>query len=119
MYELIDALRPVFIIGTFFGGFALLVHLFASHRLKNKIINAGKLEIDPTLLKALTSENEPNKLAALKWGLIVFCAGFGLIVNHYLAAGPNSILPWGIELTFVSIGFLAYFFIARNLENKA
>jgi hypothetical protein len=67
---------------------------------------------------AETSATEPNKYPSLKWGLVAFMAGAGFVLIDILKIQMphmdeyNSALPIGIELMFISAGFLLYFFIA-------
>jgi len=44
-------LTPVFVISAIFGGWALILHVILSHRIKKKILEVGKLEFDPELVK--------------------------------------------------------------------
>ncbi len=114
---MLDLLLPVSVISILFGGTALLTRIITDHRFRNKIVNAGKLDLDPELIKSFVAKREPSKLEALKWGLIGFSAGIGLIVIHFAEFELNSPLPFGIELTAIAGGFLAYFFIARNMND--
>ena len=70
-----------------------------------------------------TSE-EINKYPSLKWGLVALMSGLGLILveilrweNPDLMDYRESVLPFGILLVFVSLGFLIYFFI-MNAKRK-
>jgi len=109
---------PVFVLAVIFGGIALVIHLITSHRLKVRIINAGKLELDPEMVKALYRSSSDNKLASLKWGLVSLLGGIGLIIIEFCQFEINSALPWGIELASVATGFLLYFFIAKQMESE-
>lgn len=114
---ILDTILPVFVLSVLFGGTALLTRIITDHRFRNKIVNAGKLDLDPELIKSFVAKREPNQLEALKWGLIGFSAGVGLIVIHFAQFDMNSPLPFGIEITAIAAGFLAYFFIARNMKD--
>lgn len=114
---IVETILPVFVLSVLFGGTALITRIITDHRFRNKLINAGKLEIDPELIKSLVAKKEPNQLDALKWGLIGLSAGMGLIIIHFAQFDMNSPLPFGIEITAIAAGFLAYFFIARNMKD--
>lgn len=108
-----DHIGPAIIIAVLFLGVALIVNIFNTFRMKRRVLEAGKLELEPEQIKALYAPGD-NKLAALKWGLIAFCSGIGLIIIHFLPFGPESPLPWGIEITCVAAGFLGYYFLATQ-----
>lgn len=64
------------------------------------------------------SSPESNKYPSLKWGLVAFMAGAGFVLIDILKIQTvlrmddyNSMLPVGVELMFISAGFLLYFFI--------
>ena len=101
-----------------FLGPALVTFVFASFRLRRKILEAGKLEIEPEQIKALYHVSQ-NKLSPLKWGLVGLFAGMGLIVIQFLPFDANTTLPWGIEITCIAIGFLIYYFVAKNMSSEA
>lgn len=46
-------LTPVFILSAIFGGIALIVHVVQSNRLKRKMLDIGKIELDPELMKTM------------------------------------------------------------------
>ena len=86
--------------------------------LKRKIIKAGHID-KAGILDPVTAFSEENRYPTLKWGLVTLMAGAGLILIELLSRGGqiswvkdyNSLLPIGIELAFISAGFLVYFFI--------
>ena len=92
--------------------------------LKRKIIKAGHIEKAHILDPVKLDPEEVNKYPSLKWGLIAFLAGLGLIIIEVLKVSypglinyRHSIMPVGIELVFISLGFLIYFFI-MNMRKK-
>ncbi len=68
---------------------------------------------------------EPNKYPSLKWGLVAFMAGAGFVLIDILKIqmpqmnNYDSALPIGIELMFISAGFLIYFFIITFKKKDA
>lgn len=114
----LEYLQPVFVLSVLFGGTTILSNVFLSHRFKNKVVNAGKLDINPELMQSFFAKKETNELETLKWGLIVLFGGIGLIVIHFLNFDINSALPWGVEMTAISAGFLTYFFTARAIKKQ-
>lgn len=110
-------LTPVLVLACIFGGVSTIIYIVATHKLRRKIVEAGKLEMDPETIKTLFYRSS-NKLGSLKWGIISLFSGLGLIVNHFLALDGRGLLLLGIELSFVALGFLIYFAVARSLESK-
>lgn len=108
--------------------FFALYHIlkeFTVFRLKRRIIrngHIGKAEIlnSPEELKG------EKRYSTLKWSIVAFLAGAGLIVIELLnlnvseqwAKGYGSLLPIGIELVFISLGFLIYFIIVSVKMKK-
>jgi len=106
-----------------------LVKLLTNYFLKKSIIKTGHFDRAEILSQGLivTPEaetyTEPNKYPSLKWGLVAFMAGAGFVLMDLLdldRLGRNNsitVLPIGIELMFISAGFLLYFIIA-NYKSK-
>ena len=59
-----------------------------------------------------------NKYSSLKWGLIVFFAGFALIIMEYIPVASYSPLPYGLFAVSVSLGFLIYYFVVKKEMNS-
>ncbi len=100
------------------------VRIMSEHFLKRKIIKSGHYEKAEILSQVEKESEEVNKYPSLKWGLVAFMAGLGLIViellrttDKFIMTGYDAILPFGIELVFISMGFLAYFFYV-NYRSK-
>ncbi|TDQ09253.1 hypothetical protein ATK78_1407 [Pedobacter metabolipauper] len=81
-----------------------------------RLINSG--QSDPELLKLLGSSFD-HKVAALKWGVILLFGGIGLVVIYCVPDAQilESPLPYGIEMIFVAMGFLAYYLLVRKKSN--
>ena len=79
---------------------------------------------------SIAAENqEANKYPSLKWGLVAFFAGIGFIIinsmspslynqDNYRNFTENSVLPFGIELVCISLGFIVYFLIVTFMKKK-
>jgi hypothetical protein len=106
-----------------------LVKLLTNYYLKRAIIKTGHFDRAEILSQGLIvmpeveTYPEPNKYPSLKWGLVAFMAGAGFVLIDVLNLDqmPNNntitVLPIGIELMFISAGFLLYFVIA-NFKSK-
>lgn len=111
----------------------MLFKNFTDYWLKKAIIRSGKFENTDFLTKKVSSESagnsEVNKYPTLKWGLVAFFGGLGLILIEQNSPGrsnweayhnysENSLLPYGIEIVCISLGFLIYFFIVNFIKKK-
>ena len=116
---------------VFFAIFQILKS-FTDFLLKRKIIKAGHFEnagiLEQKVASSVTENQEANKYPSLKWGLVAFFAGIGFIVIDQLTPSVNnqevynnfqwnSMLPFGIELVSISMGFIVYFLIV-NFSKK-
>jgi hypothetical protein len=117
-------MNQVFGIAVVFYGIYMIIKLISEHFLRRKIINAGHLDKAEILGPIAESMERENKYPSLKWGLIALMAGIGLIIIEIIrlyrpemVKPHNAMLPIGIELVFISLGFLIYFFIARSKKN--
>ncbi len=119
-------LREVMTIAIVFFSIITFVKILSVHFLKRKIINSGHID------KAgiLDQSNEPEArvnydlFPALKWGLVAFFGGLGLIiielagVSNPLFKEYESTMPFGIFFVFVALGFLVYYFMMNNKIKK-
>ncbi|NQU54428.1 MAG: hypothetical protein HQ522_18035 [Bacteroidetes bacterium] len=104
----------------FFAGYNI-IKLIGEHLLKRKLIKAEQYERVGILESPKIANDESNKYPSLKWGLVALMTGLGFIVmdllkllNRDMIDGRNAVLPIGILLVFVSLGFLIYFFIMNS-----
>jgi hypothetical protein len=119
----------IIIVPALFYAIYMVVRLLTDYLLKRRIIRSGHFDRADILSQGLViaSESEPmpepNKYPSLKWGLVAFMAGAGFVLIDILKTATildlnyNSVLPIGIELMFISAGFLLYFLIA-NYKTK-
>ncbi len=106
---------------------------FTDFLLKRKIIKAGHFEnagiLDQKVASVAVENQEANKYPSLKWGLVAFFAGIGFIIinsmspslynqDNYRNFTENSVLPFGIELVCISLGFIVYFLIVTFMKKK-
>lgn len=106
-------LAPFLVAITFFICIAVVIISISNNRLKKKMIELG--HVDENAIKLL-GQSLKYKFNSLKWGLILFFGGLGLVIISLL---PNhlqydSALPFGVEIIMISLGFLAYYFLVRN-----
>ena len=115
-----NVLADVLIPAVIFFGMYHIIKLFSDHLLKRKLIKAGHVD-KPGILDKPKESDEVNKYPSLKWGLVALMAGMGFIIIEVLRLienswidGRNAVLPIGILLVCISLGFLGYFFIMNK-----
>jgi hypothetical protein len=118
-----NVLGDVLIPAVIFFGIYHIIKLFSDHLLRRKLIKAGHIEKAGILENPKESE-EVNKYPSLKWGLVALMAGLGLIFIELLGMfnkdwidGRDAIMPFGILLVSISLGFLIYFFIMNRRKS--
>lgn len=93
---------------------AVIIIALLNHRLKKTIIESS--DIDNKLLETLTGPG--LKKESLKWGLILFFGGIGLIIIEFLPYDSSSSpLPYGVEAVFLSAGFLCYYLLVHHKKS--
>lgn len=111
-----NVIGPFVVAITFFIWFAVVIISLSNNRLKKKMIELG--HIDENAIKLL-SQSFKFRFNNLKWGLILFFGGLGLVIISLLPKHlqHDSAFPFGLEIILISIGFLTYFIIVKNKED--
>lgn len=116
-----DVLIPAVV---FFAAYHI-IRLISTHLLKRKLIKAEQYERVGILEEPRLANDEANRYPSLKWGLVAFMTGLGFIVIELLGMfdrdwidGRDAMMPMGILLVFVSLGFLVYFFLMNGKNVK-
>lgn len=107
-----------FLVGiTFFVSIAVVIISLSNNRLKKKMIELG--HVDENSIK-LFGQSLKYKFDSLKWGLILFFGGVGLVIISLLPSHlyHDSVLPFGIEIIMISLGFLSYFLLVKNRKEN-
>lgn len=111
-----DVLMPIAVLGTFSVGAYLFTKTLTDYFLRRKMVEKGYVSEENKHL--LEKEQEANKYSSLKWGILILSGGIGLVIIEYLPKAEESVLPFGVFAISVSIGFLIYFVIVKNLTSK-
>ena len=129
----LETMTEVFMAAVVFYAIFQILKNFTDFLLRRKIIKAGHFENAGILeqkIASVTQENqEANKYPSLKWGLVAFFAGMGFIIINQMSPSlyneenfnnfmHNSMLPFGIELVSISMGFIIYFLIVNFTKKK-
>ena len=114
--EITEVLMPISIIGSF--GLALyhFTRTLTDYILKKKMIEKGFVNDETQAIFKQHQSTEVSKYPSLKWGLIALFAGIGLIIMEYIPVRPDSPLPYGLFAVSVSVGFLIYFFMVKQVQ---
>jgi len=118
MQNLHNVLMPIAIFGTLGLVIFQLTKTLTNYYLRKKMIEKGLIGDDA--VKILTSDQSQfSKYGNLKWGLIILSSGIGFVIIDQFTHGMNDgTLPFGIFSICVSIGFLAYYMIIKNVSDK-
>ena len=116
-----------------FFAFYQIIKNFTDFLLRRKIIKAGHFEnagiLEQKIASTISENQEANKYPSLKWGLVAFFAGVGFIVIDQMGPGMSNeeayrnymsegLLPFGIELVSIALGFIVYFLIVNFSKKK-
>ena len=112
-------------VGIVFFGMYHIIKLIAIHLLKRKLIKAEQYDRVGILEEPKSENDESNRYPSLKWGLVALMTGIGFIIievmglfNREMVKGYDAVLPMGILLVCISLGFLIYFFIMNGKAVK-
>lgn len=103
-------LVPIIAIISVFGSTILFVITITNYILKKKMIEKNMVSSESMqLFRKVSSRQE-----ALKWGLILFFGGIGLIINAAFDFDPETAMPYGIVAVCAALGFLVYYALIKN-----
>ncbi|MFA5329262.1 MAG: hypothetical protein WC384_15820 [Prolixibacteraceae bacterium] len=126
-------IQEVLMAAVIFYAIYEVIKNFTDFLLKRKIIKAGHFEnagiLNQKVESASIENQEVNKYPSLKWGLVALFGGIGFILIDRMTPSPvdedmyrdflqNSMLPFGIELVSISLGFIVYFLIVTLMKKK-
>ncbi len=101
-----------------FTGFTTIgiIKGITSYRLRRKMIEAGL--INEEAMELLKEGAKDSYYSSLKWGLILFFSGIGLVIINTMDIYYDSTAAYGIVITAASLGFLIYFMFMRKEMDK-
>jgi hypothetical protein len=118
---IMEEISAILITAIVFAGIYYILHLLADFLLKRKLIKAQQYERVGILDNPKPTDEEVSKYPSLKWGIVALMSGLGLILievlkqkNASMFNYKDSVLPLGILLVTISLGFLIYFFIMNG-----
>ena len=84
-------------------------------KLKKRVTQA--IPLNETIVRMLF-KTDGWQLAILKWCLLLFFGGLGLIVLGFIPySAETSPLPYGVESVFLSMGFGIYYWMVRKQKD--
>ncbi|WP_345950919.1 MULTISPECIES: hypothetical protein [unclassified Mucilaginibacter] len=98
---------------AFFLALVVIIMAILNFILKMRILNSDSRDTYAYFFK----KTSDYKGAALKWAIMLFFAGLGLIVIPFVPLDEmavNSPLPYGTEAVFLAMGFFVYYLVARK-----
>lgn len=101
-----------------FAAFTIVIIAILNFILRMRILNSGYK--DEAYIRLLSTSIE-YKHSAIKWAVLLFFGGLGLITINYIPTpnGYESPLPYGIEAIFLAAGFFVYYLITRKQNKNA
>ncbi|QJD96495.1 hypothetical protein HH214_11720 [Mucilaginibacter robiniae] len=99
-----------------FAATAFIIHTILYYRLKSRLIKSGLMDAEN--LKLLNQLHGDNKQKSLKWALLLFFGGLGLILLQFIPYTINNPLPYGIEAIFIALGFFIYYNMAYRKADR-
>lgn len=106
-----DIIVPIGVMGIIFFGTVSIIRAFTDYQLRRKLIQLGHVDRQAV---SILQKPQDNRLSALKWGLIIFFGGIGLIIISLFNVDGDSPLSFGIEAVCIAIGFLLYYMISQR-----
>jgi hypothetical protein len=107
----------VAILATITYGVIMFVRTITGYYLRKRMVDKGYVD-DESVALLTTGEKKDNRMATLKWGLVVFFGGLSLVVLEYINYDYDSPLPYGLFILSISFGLLLHFFISGNMQDK-
>lgn len=112
-----DIVLVVFITFAFTGFTTIgVIKGITNYRLRRKMIESGL--VNEEAMELLKEGAKDSYYSSLKWGLILFFSGIGLVIINFMDLYYDSTAAYGIVITAASLGFLVYFMFMRKEISK-
>ncbi len=115
--NLAEVLKPLAVLIPFIGGFVLLTRTLTNYYLRKRMVEKGYVDKDSIAVLA-EEKSRDDKMNNLKWGLVVFFGGLGLIILEYINFDTDSPLPYGVFALSISLGLLIHFFVLKQSASE-
>jgi len=112
---ILKSIAPFVVMIALLIAVVILTTAILNYRLKKRIVQSIPLN-EPLVQKLFKPDGW--QLEMLKWCLLLFFGGLGLIVLEFIPfPADQSPLPYGVESIFISIGFGIYYLVIRKQQN--
>ena len=110
-------LAPLLMITAIALMITIIIISLIKYRLKKRMVESGMMEESVIKLMLQPKGPKAEARAGLKWALIMFFGGLGLLVNEFLPFEiATSAVPLAVEVISVSI---AFFILYRAISKLA
>jgi hypothetical protein len=89
-----------------------LISNLLNFSLKKRVLDSEVL--NEHAVKVVQSLSD-SRISSLKWAILLFCGGLGLVVLEFLSYKvENSLLPYGVEAMFLSAGYWIFYLLSKK-----
>jgi hypothetical protein len=93
-----------------------IVKTFADYRLQKLIID--RKMVDENLSHLFKRPAPVNGLSSIKWGMVMIGIGLAFLAKQFWPYDFTDEGLAGLIMLMGGFGFILYYFIAKNIENK-
>jgi hypothetical protein len=112
---ILKSIAPFIVMIALLIAVVILTTAILHYKLKKRI--AESIPLNERIVEKLFKP-DGWQLELLKWCLLLFFGGLGLIVLEFIPfPADQSPLPYGVESIFISIGFGIYYLVVRKQQN--
>ncbi|HWK08076.1 MAG TPA: hypothetical protein VNS58_30815 [Puia sp.] len=109
---ILKSIAPFIVMIALLIAVVILTTAILNYKLKKRI--AESIPLNERIVEKLFKP-DGWQLELLKWCLLLFFGGLGLIVLEFIPfPAERSPLPYGVESVFISIGFGIYYLMVRK-----
>jgi uncharacterized membrane protein HdeD (DUF308 family) len=102
------------IIGIIFGSIVGVIKIISDNRIKNRLIDSGKIE-DKMKNLSFASNVYHNPISAIKWGLLLLGIGIAFMLGQLFPFHISEESTFGLMLIFGGIALLIYYIVAKKI----
>ena len=91
--------------------FVAVIKIISDNRVKKLLIEKGKVDEN---LKFLHYQTARNPLSSVKWGFVLIGIGLAFLLGQLFPYDVSDESIIGLMFLFAGIGFMIYYFMAKN-----
>ncbi len=112
-----DPMSDAMIVGIIFGSILIFVKMLSDNSLRHKLIE--KNMVDENVKYLYASKMDHLVPSSLKWGFVCVGIGLAVLIGQIVPSDMEEEITVGSIFILAGVGFLLYFFVARNMLKKA